>query len=56
MKPTVELVLQRTHPEDRAFVQRFLELVSHDEKDWEFEHRLLMPDGSVKHVRFVAHL
>ena len=55
MKPTVELVLQRTHPEDRAFVQRFLERVSHDEKDWEFEHRLLMPDGSVKHVRFVAH-
>src|SRR5208337_4730550 len=51
MKPTVELVLQRTHPEDIAFVKQEIERASQDRKDIGFEHRLLMPDGSVKHVR-----
>ena len=55
MKPTLELVLQRTHPDDRTLVRRFIERVSHDGEDWDLEHRLLMPDGSVKHVRAVAH-
>jgi len=26
-----------------------------DGKDFEFEHRLLMPDGSLKYVHIVAH-
>jgi PAS domain S-box-containing protein len=55
MKPTLDLLLQRTHPEDRASVQRLIERVSHDGADWDFEHRLLVPDGSVKYVRVVAH-
>jgi PAS domain S-box-containing protein len=55
MKPNLELVLQRTHPEDRALVKGTLERASHDGKDWEYERRLLMPDGSIKHVRTVTH-
>src|SRR5271165_2712345 len=51
VKPKVELVLQRTHPEDVAFVKREIERASQDRKDIGFEHRLLLPDGSVKHVR-----
>jgi PAS domain S-box-containing protein len=51
MKPTVELVLQRTHPEDVASVKQEIERASQDRKDLAFEHRLLMPDGSVKYVR-----
>jgi PAS domain S-box-containing protein len=54
-KVTVEMVVQRTHPEDRAFVQRLLDTVSHERKDFDIEHRLLMPDGSTKHVRVVGH-
>jgi PAS domain S-box-containing protein len=54
MIPSLELVLRRTHPEDRAAAQRFLELVSRDGQDWDFELRLLMPDGTVKHVHAVA--
>ena len=54
-KPTVELILQRTHPEDMAFVRELIERASRDGKDFDFEHRLLMPDGSVKHVRIVGH-
>jgi PAS domain S-box-containing protein len=54
-KPTVELILQRTHPEDRAFVRQTIERASQDGKDFDFEHRVLMPDGSIKHVRVVGH-
>ena len=54
-KPTAELVLQRTHPEDAAFVKQTIERASQDGKDFDFEHRLLMPDGSIKHVRVVGH-
>ena len=55
VKPTLELVFERTHPKDRAFFRRFVEGVLEDGKDWESERRLLMPDGSVKHVRAAAH-
>ena len=54
-KPTVELVLQRTHPEDRALVRQVIDRASQERKEFDFEHRLLMPDGSVKYVRVVGH-
>jgi C4-dicarboxylate-specific signal transduction histidine kinase len=54
-KPTLELVLQRTHPEDRAFLRQVIDRAAQEGKDFDFERRLLMPDGSVKHVRVVAH-
>src|SRR6266404_1360204 len=53
-KPTVELIVQRTHPEDRAAVQQTIDQASIDGKDFDHEYRLLMPDGSVKHVHAVA--
>src|SRR6201981_2894599 len=46
-KPTVEFVLQRTHPEDRSFVQRMLDRVARERKPLDVDHRLLMSDGSV---------
>jgi formate hydrogenlyase transcriptional activator len=52
---TVELILQRVHPEDTAFVRQTIERVSQEGKDFDIEHRLRMPDGSVKHVHVVAH-
>jgi formate hydrogenlyase transcriptional activator len=54
-KPTVELVLLRVHPEDTALVKETIERASQDGKDFDVEHRLLMPDGPVKYVRIVAH-
>jgi formate hydrogenlyase transcriptional activator len=54
-KPTAELILQRIHPEGAAFVKQTIERAWQDGKDFDFEHRLLMPDGSVKHVHIVAH-
>src|SRR5271168_2470768 len=52
--PTVELVLQRVHPEDAALVQQTIERATQDGKGFEHAYRLLMPDGSVKHVHVVA--
>ena len=53
-KPTVELVLQRVHPEDVALVQETIARASEDGKDFDHEYRLVTPDGSVKHVLVVA--
>src|SRR5258708_15506715 len=54
-KPTVELILQRVHPEDAALVKQTIVRASRDGKDFDFEQRLLMPDGSIKYVHVVAH-
>jgi PAS domain S-box-containing protein len=53
--PTVELVLQRVHPEDLALVKQTIERATRDRKNFENEYRLLMPGGSSKHVHVVAH-
>ena len=50
-KVTIELILQRTHPEDRAAVQQLIDRVSRGRTEFDFEHRLLIPDGSVKYLR-----
>ena len=51
----VEMILQRTHPDDRAAVQQTIERAAGDGKDFSHEYRLLMPDGSVRHVHAMAH-
>jgi PAS domain S-box-containing protein len=52
--PTVELILQRVHPEDTALVKQIIERASPEGKDFDYECRLAMPDGSVKYVHVVA--
>jgi len=54
VKPSLELVLQRTHPDDRALVRQTLDRASNDGTNFDYEHRLLMPDGRVKHLHVVA--
>jgi signal transduction histidine kinase len=55
VKPTVELALQRVHPDDRALVRQLIDEASRGEKGFDVTHRLLMPDGSVKYVHVVSH-
>ena len=54
--PTAELILQRIHPEDAARVKQITERASQDGKDFDYEFRLAMADGSIKHVQLVAHV
>jgi len=50
----VALVLQYTHPEDRLAVQELIERVSREKVPFDFEHRLLLPNGTVKYVHVVG--
>jgi formate hydrogenlyase transcriptional activator len=54
VKPTLELLFKRIHPEDAATMQQTIERASKDAKNLDYEHRLLMPDGSIKHVHVLA--
>jgi len=54
-QPTQEVILQRTHPDDRALVRETLDRAARERKAFDFEHRLLMPDGSVKYIRVGGH-
>jgi PAS domain S-box-containing protein len=52
---TVGAVLERVHPEDRAVFQETLDRATRDGRDFDFEHRLVMADGTIKHVHAVGH-
>jgi PAS domain S-box-containing protein len=55
VKPTLELVLQRVHPDDKARLQGLIERASRDKQDFNVAHRLLMPGGATKHLQVVGH-
>ncbi len=54
IEPTVQLVLDRTHPDDRMRLRQIIDCASIERSEFTAEHRLLMADGSVKYVRAVA--
>jgi PAS domain S-box-containing protein len=51
---TTELIVERTHPDDRQAVQQVIERASRDRTEFALEHRLLMPDGSIKYLQVVG--
>jgi PAS domain S-box-containing protein len=55
LKPTLDSVVQRVHPDDRALAQQVIERASQTATDFEHEYRLLLADGRVKHVHAIAH-
>jgi PAS domain S-box-containing protein len=52
---TADLVLQRVHPDDVELLKSVLERAAQGGSAFDFEHRLLMPDGSTKHLRSLSH-
>jgi PAS domain S-box-containing protein len=54
-EPTPDLILQRSHPDDVGLVKDALECAAQGGSDFDYEHRLLMPDGSIKHLHDLAH-
>jgi PAS domain S-box-containing protein len=55
-EPTPERILERCHPDDVHIVKDALERAGRGESSFDYEHRLLMPDGSIKHLHDIAHL
>jgi PAS domain S-box-containing protein len=54
-KPTVQLVIDRTHPDDRMRHRQIIDRAAKEGSEYIADHRLLMDDGSVKYVQAVAH-
>jgi PAS domain S-box-containing protein len=52
--PDVARMVQQTHPEDKAFLEQTLDRARHERQDFALEYRLLLDDGSVKHLQVVA--
>jgi PAS domain S-box-containing protein len=53
--PALEVRLQRIHPEDRAKWQGAIDRAIAEKSDYEVEFRILLADGSVKHIHTVGH-
>ena len=51
---TLELIGSRVHPDDMPLMYDMIERAQ-DGNDFEYEHRLQLPDGSVKYLHLVAH-
>ena len=54
-EPTPDLILQRSHPDDVGLLADVLGRAAQGGHKFDWEHRLLMPDGSIKHLRDLAH-
>jgi len=55
VKPSMDLIMQRVHPDDRAHLQREVDRATQGAQDHDYESRLLMPDGQIKHLHVRAH-
>src|SRR5580693_8476447 len=53
--PTLDLVFDRVHPEDRDRLQQLRDRATQNGMDLDVEHRILLPDGVIRHVHVVAH-
>src|SRR6266404_319437 len=52
---TIDMVVQRIHPDDRAGAEQTINRASSDGRDFDHEYRLLLPDDSTKYVHATAH-
>ncbi|MFN7996644.1 MAG: PAS domain-containing protein [Bryobacteraceae bacterium] len=52
---TVERLSGRVHPDDIQLLNHMIERARSHASNFEYEHRLLMPDKSVKHLHLIAH-
>jgi PAS domain S-box-containing protein len=52
---TIELIGTRVHPEDITLLHDMIERLRGAGADFEYEHRLQMPDQSIKYLHLTAH-
>jgi len=53
--PTLDLVFDRIHPEDRERLLELRDRAARDGMDLDVEHRLLMDNGDIRYIHVVAH-
>jgi PAS domain S-box-containing protein len=54
--PDGETLLQRVHPEDREMVRELSVKALRERRDYTAEYRIVLPDGTVKHIEAIGHL
>ncbi len=52
--PSFDEAMGRLHPDDRALIDQILERATRDEKNYEFDARIVLPDKLIRHIRFVG--
>jgi PAS domain S-box-containing protein len=55
VKPSYRMFLVRVHPKDRPFVEQTVDRAVRDRSDLEMDYRIVLTDGSLKHVHTVGH-
>lgn len=50
-KLTLDVLFQRVHPEDRSRYEQRVRAAAGQKCSWEIEYRIVLPNGSVKHIR-----
>ncbi len=53
--PTRDMVLQRIHAEDRDNVLEYVEKAFQERREYFAEFRIVLPDGTVRHIHAVGH-
>jgi PAS domain S-box-containing protein len=54
VKPTMEFIIQRIHPDDRNTAQRTMDHAIKENIDFSIEHRVLMPEGEIRYILATA--
>lgn len=54
-KMTLEVFLNRVHPDDRASMEDTIQKAIRDASDFETEYRIILEDGSIRHIHALGH-
>jgi PAS domain S-box-containing protein len=55
VKPSHQFLLEHVHPEDRVIVEQVLDRANRERTEFEMAFRIVLPDGSIKHVQSLGH-
>jgi PAS domain S-box-containing protein len=54
-KVTLDMILGRVHPDERPTVQETIQKSIHDSSDFELNYRIILDDGSIRHLHVLGH-
>jgi len=53
--PTNEAFWERVHPEDRDSMYELMKKAAREKTEYEHDHRIVRPEGTVKHIHAIGH-
>ncbi len=52
---TLDRIASRVHPDDLPLLADMVQRAQRGDSDFEYQHRILLPDQSIKHLHLIAH-